>query len=89
MTEAAVERHTTEGKLHLRDHLSREEITELLRMQDWRSWLSVAVDWGVVFAAMGRTKTSRWISSSWEIGSGYVPAKRSLSMAAFWRAARA
>ena len=35
-----------------RDALSREEIQDLLRPSDWRSWLSVAVDWGLVFAAM-------------------------------------
>lgn len=35
-----------------RDALAREEIQALLRPADWRSWLSVAVDWGLVFAAM-------------------------------------
>jgi fatty acid desaturase len=52
MTEEAVERHVAEGSFQWRDRISREEITELLRLQDWRSWLSVAVDWGIVFAAM-------------------------------------
>jgi fatty acid desaturase len=37
---------------HWRDALSREDIQELLRPSDWRSWLSVAVDWGLVFGAM-------------------------------------
>ncbi len=52
MAEAAVERHTAEGNLHWRDHLSREEIAELLRFEDWRSWGSVAIDWAIVFAAI-------------------------------------
>ncbi len=35
-----------------RDALTRAEIAELLRPRDWRSWVSVAVDWGLVFAAL-------------------------------------
>jgi len=35
-----------------RSALTRDEIQELLRFSDWRSWLSVGLDWGVVFAAM-------------------------------------
>jgi hypothetical protein len=31
--------------------LTREEIQELRRMNDWRSWASLAVDWGLVFAS--------------------------------------
>jgi fatty acid desaturase len=34
-----------------RDAFSREEIKDLLAMRDWRSWLSVAVNWGLVAAA--------------------------------------
>jgi fatty acid desaturase len=52
MSDAAVERHTAEGCQHWRDEISREEIAELLRFEDWRSWLSVGLDWGIVFAAM-------------------------------------
>ena len=52
MAEAPVERHTAEGNFHWRDHISREEIAELLSFEDWRSWLSVGLDWGIVFAAM-------------------------------------
>ncbi len=37
---------------HWRDALSREEIQALLRPSDARSWLSLAIDWGLVFAAM-------------------------------------
>ena len=35
-----------------RDALSKAEIEELLELEDWRSWVSVALDWGLVFAAM-------------------------------------
>ena len=35
-----------------REALSREEIKELLAFEDWRGWLSVAVNWGLVLAAM-------------------------------------
>jgi fatty acid desaturase len=36
-----------------RDALTRAEIQDLLRPRDWRSWVSVAVNWGLVFAALG------------------------------------
>ena len=35
-----------------RDALTRAEVESLLEMNDWRSWLSIALDWGVVFGAM-------------------------------------
>lgn len=35
-----------------RDAISREEMQELLRTNDWRGWLSIGLDWGLVFAAM-------------------------------------
>lgn len=38
--------------------LTREEIRDLLRMRDWRSWTSVAVNWALVFAAMAMV--ARW-----------------------------
>jgi fatty acid desaturase len=43
---------TAAPKGEWRSALSREEIQALLRPSDWRSWISVAVDWGLVFAAM-------------------------------------
>jgi fatty acid desaturase len=52
MAEAIVERHTAEGNAHWRERLSREEIAELVAFEDWRGALSVALDWGLVFAAM-------------------------------------
>jgi len=30
---------------------SREEIQQLVRMEDWRSWRTLAVDWGVILGA--------------------------------------
>jgi fatty acid desaturase len=33
------------------DALTREEIQELRRMNDWHSWASIGVDWGLVFAS--------------------------------------
>ena len=50
--EAVVERHTAEGDLSWRAQLTREEIAELLRFEDWRSWGSIAFNWLVVFASM-------------------------------------
>jgi fatty acid desaturase len=35
-----------------RDVLTREEIDALLHTDDWRGWLSILLDWGLVFAAM-------------------------------------
>jgi fatty acid desaturase len=35
-----------------RDAISREEMQELLRTNNWRGWLSIALDWGLVFASM-------------------------------------
>ncbi len=53
-----VERHTAEGNSDWRRVFSREEIAALLEMQDWRSWLSVATNWGLVFAALA--VVARW-----------------------------
>jgi fatty acid desaturase len=35
-----------------RDALSPEEVRELVTTNDWRGWLSVALDWGLVAASM-------------------------------------
>jgi len=40
------------GAVSWRETLSREEIQDLLRTNDWRGWLSVLLDWGLVAAAM-------------------------------------
>jgi fatty acid desaturase len=41
-----------------RDHVSREEIAELVRLRDGRAWLTVAVNWAIVFGAMALV--ARW-----------------------------
>jgi len=43
---------TAAAPTHWRDALSREEIDDLLRMRDLRSWFSIAFNWGLVFASM-------------------------------------
>ena len=47
-----VERHTAEGNLAWRDVFTREEIADLLEMRDWRSWVSVGVNWGVILGTL-------------------------------------
>jgi fatty acid desaturase len=42
----------TDARTTWRDALTRAEIDRLLEMHDWRSWLSIAFNWAVVFAAM-------------------------------------
>ena len=37
---------------HWRDAFTRQEIQELLRMNDLRSWFTLALDWSIVFGAM-------------------------------------
>lgn len=37
---------------HWREALSREEIAELVKTNNWRGWLSIALDWALVAAAM-------------------------------------
>jgi len=41
-----------------RDALSREDVKALLVMRDWRSWLSIAINWGLVAAAFALV--ARW-----------------------------
>jgi fatty acid desaturase len=52
MAEAILERHTAEGNFDWRQALSREDIAELMKMNDLRSWASVATNWGMTFGAM-------------------------------------
>ena len=37
---------------HWRELITRSEIDSLLEMQDWRSWGSMASNWGIVFASL-------------------------------------
>jgi fatty acid desaturase len=41
-----------EAPPHWREALSREEISELVETNNWRGWLSISLDWGLVAAAM-------------------------------------
>jgi fatty acid desaturase len=41
-----------------REHVSREEIAGLLQMSDGRAWLTLAINWAIVFAAMALV--ARW-----------------------------
>jgi len=41
-----------------RQALSREDVKDLLVMRDWRSWLSVAINWGLVAASFALV--ARW-----------------------------
>jgi fatty acid desaturase len=45
MTEAVI------PKSRWRDALSADELASLKTLHDWHSWLSIAVNWGIVFAA--------------------------------------
>ncbi|MCP5058891.1 MAG: fatty acid desaturase family protein [bacterium] len=51
-SEPTLERHTAQGNTRWRDSFTREEIRELLAMNDLRSWGSLLLDWGIVIAAM-------------------------------------
>ena len=50
--------HVTSERPAWRDALSRDDIKDLLVMRDWRSWLSVAVNWGLVAASFALV--ARW-----------------------------
>ena len=76
---AFVERHTAEGNSDWRSSFSREEIASLLEMQDWRSWLSVATNWGLVFAAMALV--ARWPNPLTVIAALFVIGARQLGCA--------
>lgn len=52
LSEPTLERHTAEGDHSWRDSFTREEIRELLAMNDLRSWGSLAMNWGIVAASL-------------------------------------
>jgi fatty acid desaturase len=80
MAEAAwLERHTAEGNTDWRRLLTRDEIAELLVMEDWRSWLSVATNWGLVFAAMA--VVARWPNPLTVVAALFVIGARQLGCA--------
>jgi fatty acid desaturase len=74
-----VERHTAEGNSDWKSTFSREEIAALLVMQDWRSWLSVATNWGLVFLSMA--VVARWPNPLTVIAALFVIGARQLGCA--------
>jgi len=74
-----VERHTAEANSDWRSSFAREEIAALLEMQDWRSWLSVATNWGLVFGAMALV--ARWPNPLTVIAALFVIGARQLGCA--------
>jgi len=74
-----VERHTAEGNSDWKSAFSREEIASLLVMQDWRSWLSVATNWGLVFASLA--VVARWPNPLTGIAALFVIGARQLGCA--------
>jgi fatty acid desaturase len=79
VSEAIVERHTAEGNSHWRDGLSREEIAELLRFEDWRGWGSIAFNWAVVLGAMALV--AAWPNPLTVIGALFLIGARQLGFA--------
>jgi len=47
----------TRPQVGWRDLVTREEIDAWLEMRDWKSWASIALDWGITFAAMALVAT--------------------------------
>jgi fatty acid desaturase len=41
----------TETNMNWQDALTKDEIRDLVRVRDWRAWLSIVVDWGLVGAS--------------------------------------
>ena len=39
------------------DVLSQDELSQLMELHDWRSWLSFATNWGLIFASFALVAT--------------------------------
>ncbi len=61
--------------------LSRAEIDALLRMRDWRSWFSLALNWALVGAAMA--VVARWPNPLTVIAALFLIGARQLGLAVF------
>ena len=59
--------------------LSREEVAGLLRMSDWRSWGSLAVNWGLVFGSFALV--AAWPNPLTVLAALFVIGARQLGMA--------
>ncbi len=62
-----------------REALSDAEVRELLEMRDWRSWLSIAVDWGTIGAALALV--ARWPNPLTVVVALFVIGGRQLGLA--------
>ena len=62
-----------------REALTREEVRELLEMHDWRSWLSVVLNWAIVFGAMALVAV--WPNPLTVIAALFLIGARQLGMA--------
>ena len=62
-----------------REALSREDIRDLLEPRDWKSWLSIAVDWGLVAAAFALVE--RWPNPLTIVVALFVIGARQLGLA--------
>jgi fatty acid desaturase len=59
--------------------LSRAEIQDLLRMRDWRSWLSIVVDWALIAGALALV--ARWPNPATVVLAVFVIGARQLGLA--------
>src|SRR5437870_7349169 len=62
-----------------REALSDAEVRELLEMRDWRSWLSIAVDWGTIGIALALV--ARWPNPLTVVVALFVIGGRQLGLA--------
>src|SRR5438094_795662 len=62
-----------------REALSDAEVRELLEMRDWRSWLSIAVDWGTIGVALALV--ARWPNPLTVVVALFVIGGRQLGLA--------
>ena len=62
-----------------REALSDAEVRELLEMRDWRSWLSIAVDWGTIGVALALV--ARWPNPLTMVVALFVIGGRQLGLA--------
>ncbi len=75
----AASQPTTAANPSWRDLVTREEIDAWLRMSDWRSALSIAIDWGLVFASMALV--AAWPNPLTVVAALFVIGARQLGLA--------
>lgn len=62
-----------------RSALTRDEIRELLEMRDWRSWWTLALDWGLIGAAFALV--ARWPNPLTIVAALFIIGTRQLGLA--------